>query len=134
MSASWGPSLTGKFATRARNISLAWLWARLHVRANSRAALAGEWLASLGRMFPQFEPGMISERHLFRFGDAQHVVDRGYEAKIPAHETPYQGVFLSNFSQVYPEDRGTNLAVREGNHSAGVVASQLGCQNGGPGS
>jgi hypothetical protein len=30
-------------------------------------------------------------------------------------------LFLANFSQIYPEDRGTNYAVREGNKIAGMT-------------
>ena len=31
----WEPLLKGKFANRYQDISMAWLWARIHTRANS---------------------------------------------------------------------------------------------------
>jgi len=57
----------------------------------------------------------------FRFKAAQHIVDTDYEKKIPGCRTPLPGVFLANFSQVFPEDRGTNFAVREGEKVAEMV-------------
>jgi hypothetical protein len=32
---------------------------------------------------------------------------------MPPYETPTPGLFLANTTQVYPDDRGTNYAVRE---------------------
>jgi len=34
-------------------------------------------------------------------------------------------VYLANFSQIFPEDRGTNFAVREGNKVAELVGRGL---------
>jgi hypothetical protein len=65
-------------------------------------------------LFPQFDVSRVAERFVFRFRAAQHIVDTAYEEKIPAAQTPLPGVFLANFSQIFPEDRGTNFAVREG--------------------
>jgi len=76
--------------------------------------LAKLWFGYLPKMFPGFDPARIGERHIFRFRAAQHVADTSYEEKIPGYKTPLPGVFLANFSQIFPEDRGTNYAVREG--------------------
>jgi protoporphyrinogen oxidase len=88
-------------------------------------ALSQMWWAYLRKMFPSFEPGRVQERHLFRFKAAQHIVDTHYERKIPAYRTPLPGVFLANFSQIFPEDRGTNFAVREGLKVAALVRQEL---------
>jgi protoporphyrinogen oxidase len=76
--------------------------------------LAKLWFGYLKKMFPEFEAGRLNERHIFRFRAAQHIVDTRYAEKIPDYRTPLPGVYLSNFSQIFPEDRGTNFAVREG--------------------
>ncbi len=76
--------------------------------------LLTEWLAYLARMFPDFDATRIQQRHVFRFRNAQHVVDCAYEHRIPAFRTPLPGVYLANFSQIFPYDRGTNFAVRDG--------------------
>lgn len=88
-------------------------------------SLAGAWLACLGRMFPAFDPGQVQERHVFRFRHAQHVVDCGYEQRIPDFRTPLPGVYLANFSQIFPYDRGTNYAVRDGLALAGIVEADI---------
>jgi hypothetical protein len=46
----------------------------------------------------------------------------GYRERIPPLETGAPGLFLANTTQVYPEDRGTNYAVRLGEQAARVVA------------
>ena len=83
--------------------------------------LADLWFSYLKQMFTAFDRGQIHERHIFRFRAAQHIVDTSYEEKLPAHQTPLPGVFLANFSQIFPEDRGTNFAVREGEKIAALI-------------
>jgi protoporphyrinogen oxidase len=82
------------------------------------------WTKGLRQIFPDFDPKLIREKHFFRFANAQHIVDTQYSAKIPAIETPLPHIYLSNFSQIYPEDRGTNYAVREGEKIAALISSQ----------
>ena len=89
------------------------------------ADLTQLWFSYLPKMFPRFDPAQVDETHVFRFSAAQHIVDTAYEVKIPAYQTPLPGVFLANFSQIFPEDRGTNFAVREGEKIAAIVAQQL---------
>ena len=69
---------------------------------------------SLKKMFSDFDRDSVLEKKVFRFKDAQHIVDLGYEDKIPKYQTPCPEVYLCNFSQIYPMDRGTNYAVRDG--------------------
>ncbi len=88
--------------------------------------LAKLWFGYLKKMFPAFDAAQIGERHIFRFRAAQHIVDTSYEAKIPDYQTPLPGVFLSNFSQIFPEDRGTNFAVREGEKIARLIGEEIG--------
>jgi hypothetical protein len=76
-------------------------------------------------MFPKFDAGRVTEKFIFRFRAAQHIVDTHYEEKIPDYKTPLPGVYLSNFSQIFPEDRGTNFAVREGEKVAALVQHEL---------
>ena len=85
--------------------------------------LAQRWFAYLKKMFPAFAAAQICERHIFRFRAAQHIVDTTYEEKIPDYQTPLPGVLLANFSQIFPEDRGTNFAVREGEKIAAQLQS-----------
>lgn len=76
--------------------------------------LTDKWFNALGSMFPAFDRSSVLESKVFRFKNAQHIVDVGFENKIVDYETPCDGVLLCNFSQIYPMDRGTNYAVRDG--------------------
>ena len=49
----------------------------------------------------------------------------GYRTKIPAMQTPTRGLVLANTTQIFPEDRGTNYAVREGVQAAEALLSYL---------
>jgi protoporphyrinogen oxidase len=84
-----------------------------------------EWFTFLNKLFPSFDPTQISEVRLFKFPFAQHVVDTTYPEEIPLYQTIYPHIFSANFSQIFPEDRGTNYAVREGRKIAALIAEDL---------
>lgn len=84
-----------------------------------------EWKDGLKVMFPNFDESTILEEQLFRFKDAQHIVGTDYAEKIPSYQTPLPHVFLSNFSQIFPDDRGTNYAIDEGKKVAALIAKDV---------
>ncbi|MEM9739351.1 MAG: FAD-dependent oxidoreductase [Pseudomonadota bacterium] len=84
------------------------------------------WYAELQKMFPDFDPAQIIDDGLFRMPNAQHIVDIGFEEeKLVPHETPCPGVLMCNFSQIYPMDRGTNYAVRDGVRMSKMLMDSL---------
>ena len=91
------------------------------------AEIAERWFRYLGRIHPKFDPAQVIEKHIFKLKSAQHIVDTTYQERIPEHRTPLPGVYLANFAQIFPEDRGTNFAVREGRKIADLVRTDLGC-------
>ncbi|HEX5386594.1 MAG TPA: NAD(P)/FAD-dependent oxidoreductase [Gemmatimonadales bacterium] len=82
-------------------------------------------LPHLQRMFPAFSREWILAAHVWRARHSQPLVVRHYGALIPETETPLGGVYLATMAQVYPEDRGTNYAIREGRAAARLVADRL---------
>lgn len=82
-------------------------------------------LRHLGTMFPAFERRWVRGAHVWRAPHAQPIVERGYRRMIPDTATPLKGLFLATMAQVYPEDRGTNYAIRMGRRVASRVASEL---------
>ncbi len=92
---------------------------------SSNEDLEKEWFDYLQKMHPEFDRSCVESKQMFRFCDAQHVVDCEYFSKILPFETSLNGLFLANFTQVFPEDRGTNFAVRDGNKVASVVGEWL---------
>lgn len=81
------------------------------------------WFESLKQIFPSFDKKQIHEIHSFALANAQHIVGLDYANKIPSKITPIKNVYLSNFSQIFPEDRGTNYAIRDGEAIANKVLS-----------
>ncbi len=80
-------------------------------------------LSHLKRMFPELDSSWVQEYRMWRSEYAQPVTERGYSTYVPGRETPFENVFISTMAQVYPEDRGTNYAIREGNQVADQIAS-----------
>jgi protoporphyrinogen oxidase len=67
---------------------------------------------------PAFSRAWVKRLWLHREPAAQPIVTVGYRAKIPALKTPVRGLVLANTTQIFPEDRGTNYAVRLGDQAA----------------
>lgn len=72
----------------------------------------------LKRMFPDFSRDWIRNFHVWRARWSQPVVGKHYSKRIPEAEGPKKGFYLCSMAQIYPEDRGTNYAVREGRKMA----------------
>ncbi|MDM3326709.1 NAD(P)/FAD-dependent oxidoreductase [Citrobacter braakii] len=68
----------------------------------------------LKKMFPKFEKDWIINHYLWRARWSQPVVGKHYSTLIPDEKTPYEGLHICSMAQIYPEDRGTNYAIREG--------------------
>jgi len=71
-------------------------------------------LPHIQRMFPAFRRDWVKGHHVWRARFAQPVVEKHYSTLIPDRQTPLDNLFLCSMAQIYPEDRGTNYAVREG--------------------
>lgn len=82
-------------------------------------------LEHLQRMFPAVSRDWVLGAHVWRAPYAQPVVERNYGRLIPPLQTPLPGFYLSTMAQVYPEDRGTNYAIREGRRAALAIAESL---------
>lgn len=73
------------------------------------------------RMFPKMEDSWVIDYKVWRSEYAQPVTERNYSSYVPGRTTPFDNVLISSMAQIYPEDRGTNYAIREGRD----VAKQL---------
>jgi protoporphyrinogen oxidase len=78
----------------------------------------------LKEMFPKFENSWVIDFKVWRAEYAQPVTEKNYSKYVPGRETPFRNAFISTMAQIYPEDRGTNYAIREGANIAKVLASE----------
>jgi protoporphyrinogen oxidase len=77
------------------------------------------------RMFPKFDESWIVDYHVWRATHSQPIVVKRYSELIPAVRTPLEGLYLATMAQVYPEDRGTNYAIREGRAVGRLMGAAL---------
>lgn len=80
--------------------------------------LIDRYTPGLRRVNPDFDRSWIRDAWLFREPAAQPIVTVGYPERIPPLRTGVRGLVLANTTQIYPEDRGTNYAVRLGDQAA----------------
>jgi protoporphyrinogen oxidase len=80
-------------------------------------------LPHLQRMFPKFERTWVLKAHAWRARYAQPIVERDYASLIPTEQTSLKNCFICSMAQIYPEDRGTNYAVREGRRIGKALAA-----------
>lgn len=79
-------------------------------------------LPHLKRMFPEFDRQWVKGHHVWKARWSQPVVEKRYSSLIPPEDGPKKGFHICSMAQVYPEDRGTNYAIREGRK----IAARLG--------
>lgn len=87
--------------------------------------LLDECIPHLSRMFPEFSSSWIEEFSVWRARYAQPVTVKDYSKIVPSSNSRFPNVFVENMAQVYPEDRGTNYAVRGGLRGAKNVLDFL---------
>ena len=97
---------------------------------NPQLALDGEalleaYLPGLQKVNAGFDRSWVKQ--LWRFAEpaGQPIVTVGYPSRIPPFETGLPRLVLANTTQIYPEDRGTNYAVREGQQAAAALLDML---------
>jgi protoporphyrinogen oxidase len=79
----------------------------------------------LQRMFPDFRREWVTGHHVWRARFSQPIAEPNYSRLIPGETTPLENAFITSMAQIYPEDRGTNYAIREGRRAAREMAERL---------
>jgi protoporphyrinogen oxidase len=82
-------------------------------------------LPHLVRMFPEFSAAWIVNAYSWRARYAQPVVRPNYAQSLPPIRGPIPGCYVASMAQIYPEDRGTNYAVRIGRQAAEAIRDDL---------
>ena len=80
-------------------------------------------LAHLQRMFPSLKRSWVRSFRVWRADYAQPVPERNYSQYVPGRETPFDNAWISTMAHIYPEDRGTNYAIREGRDVGRQIAA-----------
>jgi protoporphyrinogen oxidase len=83
------------------------------------------YTAGLRHINPKFERSWVREMWLFKDPGGQPVITRNYSRQIPDMRTGIAGLYLSNTTQVYPEDRGQNYSLLLGEKVAAMIDEDL---------
>ncbi|GAW86666.1 conserved hypothetical protein [Bathymodiolus platifrons methanotrophic gill symbiont] len=82
-------------------------------------------LPYLQKMFPALQRDWILDHHIWKARWSQPVVEKHYSRLIPPEQGPKAGLNLCSMAQIYPEDRGTNYAIREGRSIGKRLAEKI---------
>jgi len=79
----------------------------------------------LKRMFPGMQREWIRMCHMWKSGWSQPIVEKSYRKLVPGEDGPLEGFYVCSMAQIYPEDRGTNYAVRAGRQLAYRISRSM---------
>jgi protoporphyrinogen oxidase len=79
------------------------------------------YLDGIRRLNPEFDPSWVREKWFFKDPGGQPVITTHYAQSIPDMRTGIAGLYLSNTTQVYPEDRGQNYSLLLGEKVAELI-------------
>jgi protoporphyrinogen oxidase len=79
------------------------------------------YLSGIKALNPQFDPSWVRDKWLFKDPGGQPVITTHYSESIPEMRTGIDGLYLSNTTQVYPEDRGQNYSLILGEKVAALM-------------
>jgi len=82
-------------------------------------------MTHLKKMFPEIDGSWVVDYKVWRSEFAQPVTEKNYSDYVPRRKTPFNNVIISTMAQIYPEDRGTNYAIRDGRSAAEHIACEL---------
>ncbi len=74
---------------------------------------------------PAFDSSWIEEVVISRATHAQAVCTVGFVDVVPDHRSPIRGLYLTDSTQFYPEDRTLSAAIRLGRHAARLIVEEL---------
>ena len=84
-------------------------------------ALFTEYTDMLKLINPAFEKSWIKERHVFRASHAQPVFTTNFVDLMPSPQTPVRGLYVTDSTQFYPEDRTISAAISQGRKVAAMI-------------
>jgi protoporphyrinogen oxidase len=85
-----------------------------------------EYMHAFGMINPRFERSWVRDHWIFREQYAQAICTRGFANLVPAIRSPLKGLYVTDSTQFYPEDRTLSAAIRCGRQAAGLIAEDGG--------
>ncbi len=83
--------------------------------------LLEEYTGMLKLLNPEFDKSWIKEWHVFRAPYAQPIFGTDFLSLMPDHRTPVRGLYVTDSTQFYPEDRTISAAIAQGRKVAAMI-------------
>lgn len=80
-----------------------------------------EYSAMLKMINPEFDDSWVKSYQVFRARYAQAICHIGFAELVPEFETPTKGLYVTDSTQFYPEDRTISAAIRVGRTVAKLI-------------
>ena len=77
------------------------------------------------KMFPDFKASNIKKSFVWKERFAQPIITTNYSSVKPTYQTCYKNMYHCHMTHIYPEDRGTNYAVREGRKVGKILLADV---------
>jgi hypothetical protein len=87
--------------------------------------LRAESVAGLKLVNPEFDESWIESFVVSKSSHAQAICSVGFSEMVPEHETPIEGLFVTDSAQFYPEDRTISAAIRLGRRVADLIGRDV---------
>jgi protoporphyrinogen oxidase len=87
--------------------------------------LFDEYTAMLKVLNPKFDRSWVKEWHVFRAPYAQPIFHTNFLDLMPGHRTPVKGLYVTDCTQFYPEDRTISAAIDQGRKVARMIREDL---------
>jgi protoporphyrinogen oxidase len=87
--------------------------------------LRREFIAGIQRVNPDISEADIEECHIGRAPYAQAICTVGFARQVPDHRTPLRGLYITDSTQFYPEDRTISAAIRLGRRAASLLMQDM---------
>lgn len=88
--------------------------------------LRQEFIDGIKRVNPEFDESWVEECHITRAPFAQAICTVGFKDMVPDHQSPLDGLYITDSTQFYPEDRTISAAIRLGRRVAGMIMKKDG--------
>jgi len=87
--------------------------------------LLQEYQGMLKLLNPKFDPSWVKEWHVFRAQFAQPIFATNFLELMPNHRTPVKGLYVTDSTQFYPEDRTISAAIAQGRKAAKYILEDI---------
>ncbi len=83
-----------------------------------------EYISGFKLINPEFDPSWILASNIARSKRAQAICSVGFKEIMPSMKTPVEGLYITDSTLYYPEDRTISASIRLGKKAAALVIQE----------